>query len=576
VLAFPVKHDSGIWKPDPKDLPTFAYLPLGYFNFWVSRLYSHLDVASNPSQFIIQADFLTTANRQSIDEDSPWNKNIAMAIPQAFVEAIHKFNQMFGDQEELGRTWPLFLNPKNYPSGQYWRDIEQSILNRLMENRVIKTRAGNYATPRSLMFLDWAHDSTGDPIFGATSDYISSSYPSSARPALELLKVGSPSSDWLLKHLRDLDHKGRLHTKSRTMEWYSDLAKVILKPSDGLKRNHYHWCLKSIPLIPVGPDQWVTAPTPDKPIYFPEISGVNIPPGLQLTMVQQAACKWPHRKRLFKYLGVGNCNVRSIVEEIIKHHSTFETAVRSDIISQVEYLYHVKQELQPNEMKEMRFAVEGGPGIHKGRFIYSSTSADDELRALFSDCDYAVFLHRDYFCNRNASQKIVFINWLEAEAGISTTPRLCSKSLGLHKDFLWLLENKIDKILSVLYKYWDIYEPQLSEGIVKQLSRYRFLCLSGQHIHLYETYLPMQNLLEKCKEYFGIPNCDFLTLPDNSPTEWTFLSKFNVGTKQNLDFYIWIFRQPQYKMNTNVTRAKKLYSDIQSATGSKIQWSKVR
>jgi hypothetical protein len=37
VLAFPVEHDSGIWKPDPKDLQTFAYLPLGYFNFWVSR-----------------------------------------------------------------------------------------------------------------------------------------------------------------------------------------------------------------------------------------------------------------------------------------------------------------------------------------------------------------------------------------------------------------------------------------------------------------------------------------------------------------------------------------------------------
>jgi hypothetical protein len=39
VLAFPVEHRSGIWKPDPKDLPTFAYLPLGYFDFWVGRLF---------------------------------------------------------------------------------------------------------------------------------------------------------------------------------------------------------------------------------------------------------------------------------------------------------------------------------------------------------------------------------------------------------------------------------------------------------------------------------------------------------------------------------------------------------
>jgi hypothetical protein len=36
VLAFPVKRFNDIWTANPKDLPTFAYLPLGNFNFRVS------------------------------------------------------------------------------------------------------------------------------------------------------------------------------------------------------------------------------------------------------------------------------------------------------------------------------------------------------------------------------------------------------------------------------------------------------------------------------------------------------------------------------------------------------------
>jgi hypothetical protein len=533
-------------------------------------------VAPDLSQFIIQADFLTTANRQSIDEDSVWNKNIANAIPKVFVEAVQKFNQIFDGERELGKTWPLFLNTKNCPPGRYWRNIEQSIFDRLKKNPVIETQAGGYASPNSLMFLDWAHDRKGEPIFGTTRDYISSSYPSSVRAALILLHVAAPDWKWLLKHLKDLNRDNCLHTRTRTMEWYSDLAKVLLEPSQAHARTDYHQGLSSIPLIPVGLDRWVTAPTPDKPIYFPESSGISIPPGLRLTMVQEAACACPHRKRLFKLLGVKNCDVRSIVEEIIEYHSKFKKAGPSDIIRQVKYLYQVRQELQPGEMKKIWFAVEGNGGYHQGRYIYYSTSAEDELRSLFSDCDHAVFLHPDYVRNFTASEKSCFINWLETEADISTIPRLCSESSKLHKDFLWLLENKIDRVLNVLYRHWDIYDPLLSRGIVKRLSEHRFLCLSGAHIRLHKTYLPIHSLLEKSREYCGTPNCAFLTLSDHSPTEWMFLSKFTVGTEQNLDFYLWILQQPQFKIEANVERAKKLYSDIQSTIGSRIQWSTVR
>lgn len=38
VLAFPVRRFRGTWTANPKDVPTFSYLPLGDFNFRVSLI----------------------------------------------------------------------------------------------------------------------------------------------------------------------------------------------------------------------------------------------------------------------------------------------------------------------------------------------------------------------------------------------------------------------------------------------------------------------------------------------------------------------------------------------------------
>lgn len=82
--------------------------------------------------------------------------------------------------------------------------------------------------------------------------------------------------------------------------------------------------------------------------------------------------------------------------------------------------------------------------------------------------------------------------------------------------------------------------------------------------------------MQKCQEVCGTPSCSFLALPDDQPDNWTILSQFGVGTKEDLDFYLWILRQPQFKTGTSVERAKKLYYGVQSMAKTSSRQEKVR
>lgn len=454
--------------------------------------------------------------------------------------------------------------------------MEEDILDRLKKTAVLQTQAGSYAKPTSLMFMDWAHDRNGDPIFGTQDDYISLSYPPLVRKALDLLGVTGPDSDWIVHKLRGLHRDHCLHTGNRTMEWYSDLAKVLLKVGQAQPGTEYVNALRSIPLIPVEGSGWKTASTASDPIYFPESLGVNIPPGLALTRVPQAACECAHRKKLFRLLGVLDCDVKSIVERIIKHHIKFDSAGSSDIIEQVKYLYHAREYLKPGDMEKIWFAPENDHPLCLGKRVYPPVLASDQLRDLFSGYENVVFLHPGYLQGLDPPQGSHLIEWLEDSASVSKIPRLRSKSGQIHSDFLWLLENKRERILGVLRTNWSNYKPMMTDKIKQKLAQHPFPCVSGECAPLQNTFLPLPQLMQKCQEVCGTPSCSFLALPDDQPDNWTILSQFGVGTKEDLDFYLWILRQPQFKTGTSVERAKKLYYGVQSMAKTSSRQEKVR
>lgn len=440
----------------------------------------------------------------------------------------------------------------------------------------MQTRSGSYASPPSLMFLSWAKTGDEEPVFGSNNDYVSSAYPTSVHPVLSHLGVGTPDSKWVSKKLQHLQRSGSLHDVNRSSAWYSDLAKVILTPLKSTHHSTYISELRNIPLIPLSDGRWSVAPTASIPIYFPQSLGARIPSGLPLTLVEGEACKCSHRTELFQLLGVKYCDASSIAKEIVGYHTILTRAIPSDVVGHTKYLYHAKDQFTGIDMKKIYFYVANGSQLLKGSVLYTDRPSSRELVELFSGYGDALFLHSVYFQDLQAMEKRQFIDWLESAAGVATVPRLRTQSGGMHPDFSWLLENRNDRVLDIVRRHWDIYSSQVTSQIKLQLADRSFLCQTGNLVPLRQSFIPLPDLVENSREFCGSNSCSFLILSGGLPSDWGFLSAFDVGTEDSLGFYLWILEQSGFKANPSVERAKKLYSEIQSRAGSNAEKVRVR
>ncbi|KAH8697486.1 putative heterokaryon incompatibility protein [Talaromyces proteolyticus] len=564
VLAFPVEKKSGTYIPSIRDQNlAFAYLPLGDFGF----------------KFVIQADFLTTSNRQSVDEDNYWNKTIADAIPHAFEAAIDEFNNNGGnsDLDELAKMWPLYLSHNTSISSSYWRKIAKRINKRLSRAFVIKDRTGGVQVPKNLMFLDWTHDRNGKPMFGQMCDYVSPSYPESVREALLLLGVTAPDWKWLCDKLQELHDKNLLHIRMRSKEWCSDLAKVILEPQEPRGNRKYARDLRSFSLIPLADGTWRCPPSEDDPIYFPASLGTVIPPGLPLSLVDEEACACPKRSKLFRLLGVEDCDVPNVVKRILDYHAKFNSAMPDHLIAQLKYLYKMREHLLPGDMDKVYFACSASKHLQRGTSSYADISVDGELQQLFSGSSDANFLDGDYFAELDPFERAKLAEWLSETASVALAPRFISTfSHGLHRDFKWLLANKSDQVLAILRQHWSLYNKCMTKKAKDTLASHEFMCKSGDRAALRKTYIPFPKLVETTQVFGYADDCHFLVLPSGDPKDWKFLSSLGVGLDEGLDFYLWILNQSGFGDHIDVDKSKLLYLAIQSRAFSPIEQLKVK
>ncbi|KAF2008954.1 putative heterokaryon incompatibility protein [Aaosphaeria arxii CBS 175.79] len=489
VLAFPVAQQKPLtYTPLIREQNlVFAYLPLGNFGF----------------KFVIHADFLTTSNRQSVDEDSSWNQNIARNIPYAFANAVSCFNADGSNvpsvHKELGKTWPLYLSTDTVGLNTYWSSIKRDIIRHLSELNVIKTRSGGLGVPKDLKFLDWAHDRHGQPILGHGSDYLSVDYPSSVREPLLSLGVTAPSWEWLCQKLYGLQNDGLLRGKMQNADWCSDLAEVILKARDWRDEIGLKQTLGKISLIPLEDGTWRCAPSEDSPIYFPASLGTTVPPGLSISLVSEKACSCPHRRLLFQKLGVKDCDAPNVVESILDYHAKCTSAAFSHMVAQVKYLYKAQEHLQSQNTISLHFVCSDKNHkkyFKRGRSSYIDVTVSGNLQRLFSGYSGAHFLDSSYFAGFDPVEKTRFTTWLSEKAEVALVPRFVS-ARGLHEDFEWLLNHKNDQVLAILYENQDLYMSQATDTVKDGLGKYKFLCEVEMSKQLYlaiqeHTFLPVE------------------------------------------------------------------------------------
>jgi hypothetical protein len=455
--------------------------------------------------------------------------------------------------------------------------MTKSIREHLSSTFTIKDQTGCVRRPKDLMFLDWACDREGEPMFGSKSDYISQDYPDKVREAILWLGVTAPDWDWVCNNLKDLHNKKLLDSKMQSAKWCSDLARVILesvKPNDA----KYARDLRGIPLIPLTDGTWRCAPSKDDPIYFLASLGARIPPGLPLSLVEENASACPMRKKLFRHLGVKDCDVPSVIELILAYHTKLTSARPDHIIAQLKYLYEKRDHLQDGDMEKIHFV--SSPPISqllKGTSIYANISSGGELEQLFSGCSKVRFLHKDYFVGLKSTERRMLAEWLRQTASVALAPRfIAASSHEIHADFKWLLDNRSDQVLATLRQHWTIYREIITPKARDTLANHEFLCWSGSTAALEKTRIPLRTLVRKTKTYGTVRNCDFLTLPSGDPEDWEFLSNLRVDLDDGLNYYLWVLCQSGFQNHVDVDKSKKLYLKIQSRAFSPFEKNRVK
>ncbi|KAH8900859.1 hypothetical protein GQ53DRAFT_863613, partial [Thozetella sp. PMI_491] len=141
VLAFPVLDNA---NPEIRSQMAFAFLPIADFGFKASV-----------KSFLIQADFLLTANRESVESSSPWNDALHAGLQNAFVAAIQRFALMPTLQGQgLCYTWPKYL-PRERRNFPFWDTLHNNMVHNLRLLPLLKCRGPDIdlKVPSSLCYV---------------------------------------------------------------------------------------------------------------------------------------------------------------------------------------------------------------------------------------------------------------------------------------------------------------------------------------------------------------------------------------------------------------------------------------
>jgi hypothetical protein len=334
---------------------------------------------------MIHADFLLIASREDVDNSSRWNQSLRDQFVDAFLESIAYFNS-----GSFRYTWLRYL-PSKPVSSDFFSPLKTRLLDRLSREPVLESWDEKLRLGSSLTYVPEKYmDHEGVPLTLTPSKhgvYVSHGYDHDDIEQLKLLSVTEMDDILFLDHLEAIIKYQHDLFKSKSPEWHSRLAMVLVKiwespiqaetrrmmfrfrrqeRESGSRRRFFGKAfseilrpidpeaegaedtqlsrerIKKLPIIPLRDGQYVCAANGN--IFFPrESEQWELPGGVNLLVVDSEAARDVPRANLFRVLGVQDINVSRITQLIVTNHSdkSFDPAKipRVDLISQILFLY---------------------------------------------------------------------------------------------------------------------------------------------------------------------------------------------------------------------------------------------
>lgn len=472
---------------------------------------SHSTKYANFPKFLIQADFVTEANRQDIVTNSARNKCLLDHIAEAFVEAVSQCST----HANFRYQWMRFLPQEGeYPWGGYWRSLLDKIKLKLKFETVLWTRSHTVSRPIYAMrrLKSGMLDKLGDPLFpdSEAEQYLATEYARSDLDKLKQYGLGSMTTKEFLGKVRlDLDSDcSRIKSPDTAEAWHSRLAKFLISIFTG-----YSDTIEELALIPLIGGKWTSARKHS--VYYPHVNGCQIPTDLGLRLVEPQAEDNDQRKSLFDRLDVKTYSSARIRTLIFNRYDSVKVTVK-DVATSRDHLLFLYLTAQCNEEDDelekyrvvhlldqkcrykkphsdhIYFRNENPYGAHE---LFRASKTEFHLKAPGLD---VAFIHDDYMKDppkQPKNEDRTWDTWLEEMVNIRRLIPFCEENgdtTNLGKECLYVAKYRPEMFLGFLVQNWERDGERVKKSLrlAKDMLQLQILCENGRMHPLGETYFP--------------------------------------------------------------------------------------
>lgn len=571
VLAFPLSETS-VPIVEPQDI--FVYLPVRPVGF----------------NFIIQADFVTDANRQDIVTDSLRNIKFLDGVADAFARAILQFCE----HDCLRLQWMRYLpdrNDKNW--GPLWLSLVKKIADRLSQVPVLycHKKFDRHLLQDLVRLTPGNVNADGKPLFddGDPEEVVSQQYNSTDLDILMCYGLEYANFGQIVKWLAtDLARgaQSRMRSATTTDSWHTRTAKLLHLP---FSKN---WIdriadLKSMALLPLKGGTWVSITTGS--VFFPRIDGIDIPPKIGLRIIDETVTN-SHRRTLFRDLGVQEAPISLVRRKILEMYGQPglpNLSVQSSK-QHLTFLYltqHLKPDDEPSYSDIVLFDQDDCIRKPSQTIMYMATDKSpyspwELLKGAGSlpGSGYGPprFMSGEYFLDPPQTppdQVLTWVQWFHDHLEIEDHVNLGHTCLSNAAEYLQ--EYRPERFLGALRIHY-LHNRRLSPVFIACVQQTEVLCRGDQRVCFKDAYVPVERLealvsrFVERDAFFPWLWLDMENFHDTVPEDWDRLLRvLNGGKLVNdltfaLDMLIYSVRSlPNRSTHASESKLFDLYGHIQ-------------
>lgn len=498
---------------------------------------------------MIQADFLTSTNREDILHTSEWNLSLLRGIVPSFLAAVDHFLQ----DPRLEFSWFRFI-PRHVQEPFVF--VADTILAQLKKKPIIRSADGLLYPPTTFVILPKRYrDQKRVPIIperflGSRGMYLPETY--------NIVQDSSFFSILGIREFNDEDFVASLALMGREVEtreedWHEQVARVLqqvqrLKKSNrgGVLNLPIHSKILSLRLLPLDSGSWLQATFSRDCVFDPKKA--QIPADLGLKVLSSQIQPGTDRYRFLESIGVRQADPQLIAQKILGSTQSLSPA---SLVNHAYFIFQHRYSLPGSSIFKLRIAS------HRGIPCSSKDLYWDlpELRQIMPPV--INYVHPAYLAVCSDSERDDWLRWLTTTFEFHKVPRVID---GKPSPELLAMSHSMptEGFLRVLERYWR--EWRFSTVGMTQLSAIAMTCNDGAIHPLKSTALHRSTLAT-------FPLLHFLPIEGADDPKWDFLDFLGVTVRPNAAMYLKALMELQSTGCMDVDQVIPIYKQLDARFG---------